>query len=333
MPRIVGTGLVALDLIVEHDDTGSRTSASGGGTCGNVLAILARMGWQARWLGSLDASEASQAVGQDLSAAGVHVAGGGARSPVAIFAHHVRRLLDRPSEHWFSTECPCCQRALPRYTRPMDTWLRQQAAAVERCDVFFADRLSAATVELAAHARRSGAIVVYEPSAASDAPWIEAMLDVADVVKYSHERAHALSAHRAERPAVLWIETHGRRGVRWSRPARDAADHHLPAVPGVKVRDACGAGDWFTSALLHQLGECRAAPSTLSTERLQAMLARASQVAAWSCGFLGARGALYDAAPDAVGREFGLTGFNLAAAVPRPAPPRCQQHASAAGPR
>lgn len=333
MPRIVGTGLVALDLIVEHDEAGTRTSASGGGTCGNVLAILARLGWQAQWLGGLGASDLELTVGRDLAAAGVDVAGAGAWTPVAAFAHHVRRLLDHSSEHWFSTDCPCCQRALPRYARPADRWLRRHAGAVERCDVFFADRLSAATLELAVAARRTGALIVYEPSVASDAPWIEPMLELADVVKYSHERADALGAHRAGRRDVLWIETHGRHGVRWSRRGREGAMHHVDAVPGVTVRDACGAGDWFTSALLHQLGHCARPPAALATERVQAMLVQASQVAAWSCGFLGARGALYDAAPDALGRELGLSGFGLGAGVARPVPPPCLERAGAPSPR
>lgn len=328
MPRIVGTGLVALDLIVEHGTSGRRTSTSGGGTCGNVLAILASLGWQAQWLGALGPSEVARAVGDDLAAAGVGVSGHDAAATVAVFAHHVRQTPGTAAEHWFATECPSCQRAMPRYVRPADSWLSRLASEVDQCDVFFADRLTQATVDLAARAREAGALVVYEPSAASDAPWMSAMFQLANVVKYSRERAHALAAFRTDRKDLLWIETCGSQGMRWSRRGSEGEMHALPAVTNLSIRDSGGAGDWFTGAFLYQLARLTRAPATLPIETLRQILGTASRVAAWSCGYLGARGMLYDGGLDQVGASLGASGTASRTAPPRPLAPSCVEHRS-----
>jgi len=44
-PTAWGIGLIALDLILDGGDPKPRLSA--GGTCGNVMAILSRLGWNA----------------------------------------------------------------------------------------------------------------------------------------------------------------------------------------------------------------------------------------------------------------------------------------------
>lgn len=328
MPHIFGAGLVALDLIVEHRPSGRKLSASGGGTCGNVLAILAHMGWSASWLGTVGSSGAGHVVRTEMERAGVrlHPVAECDSSPAPVFAHHVH-LSDSGEllHHWFSNECPHCARVLPRYARPSDSWLRSQAHEVERADIFFVDRLSAAVVELAASAHNNGALVVYEPSSTSDLPWLEDMLVIADVVKYSHDRVAALGdawsrskAHRA-----LWIETRGRQGLRWSRSDESDRTRVLPSVRNPHAVDACGAGDWFTSALLFGLTQSKSKPVDLDDDRLTQVLEGASRLAAWSCGFLGARGGLYEAPARAIFEQLRVTPSLFARArssLPRPVP-------------
>lgn len=298
MPHVVGTGLVAFDLIVEHRPNGRTLSASGGGTCGNVLAILAQLDWTASWLGAIEASATGNAVRAEMELAGVNLNAVAEcdSMPAPIFVHHVQWSdADEPLQHWFSNECPRCSHELPRYSRPSDEWIRRQAHQVERADVFFVDRLSAGIVDLARKAQRNGALIVYEPSVASDAPWLDEMLTLADVVKFSHDRLAALGGMQIRRVSTLWIETRGTEGLRWSRGSDFGRLSTLPRVHNPRAVDACGAGDWFTSALLFGLAHAGARPSDLCDGRLTEILEAASRVAAWSCGFLGARGALYEA--------------------------------------
>ena len=44
VPVVAGTGLVALDVVINHA-TGSPQKVFAGGTCGNVLTILSYLGW------------------------------------------------------------------------------------------------------------------------------------------------------------------------------------------------------------------------------------------------------------------------------------------------
>ncbi len=328
MPHIFGTGLVALDLIVEHRSSGRTLSASGGGTCGNVLAILAHMGWDASWLGTVDSSGAAHVVRAEMQRAGVglHSVAECDSSPAPVFAHHVRwsetgELL----HHWFSNECPHCARTLPRYARPADTWLRSQARQVARADIFFVDRLSAGAVELAAFARKNGALIVYEPSVTSDSPWLEDMLAIVDVVKYSHDRITALGDIWRERKAhrALWIETRGQQGLRWSRSDECDRVRMLPSVRNPHAIDACGAGDWFTSALLFGLVQSKTNPVDLGDSQLTQILESASRLAAWSCSFLGARGGLYEAPAKAIFEQLWVAPSMSArerSPLPRPVP-------------
>lgn len=300
MPHIFGTGLVALDLIVEHRPGGQTLSASGGGTCGNVLAILAHMGWTSSWLGAVEPSAAGYILRTEMQNAGVDL-GTVAEcnsSPVPIFAHHVRRSdSDELLHHWFSNECPYCTKALPKYSSPTDSWLRSQSHHLDQADIFFVDRLSAGTLDLAAHAHQNGALVVYEPSVSSDAPWIDDMLTIADIVKYSHDRIAALGENWRTSTAIraLCIETRGREGLRWSRGNQIGDFGVLPSVRNPLAIDACGAGDWFTSAFLFGVAKSKTKPSDLGESELTKVLEAASRLAAWSCGYLGARGGLYDA--------------------------------------
>lgn len=300
MPRLVGTGLLALDLIVQHDADGQRLSASGGGTCGNVLAILARLGWESSWLGAMGPSAPGCMLIEEMQRGGVQTHTSPDDAPAPIFAHHIRTCADGHTSHWFSDACPVCARRLPRYSRPSDSWLRNQAHLVQSADVFFVDRLSAGALDLARVAHERGALVVYEPSSASDAPWMTEMIAIADVVKFSSDRASALRGHTPPNERALWVETRGRDGLRWSL-GRVGAHHTVtPAVRNSKAVDACGAGDWLTSALLFGLAHTQKRPEDLTFAQLAALMRQASSVAAWSCGFLGARGGLYDAPVHAI---------------------------------
>ncbi|KAF1710164.1 PfkB family carbohydrate kinase [Pseudoxanthomonas sacheonensis] len=295
MPHIVGTGLLALDVIVQRNGASVSYSASGGGTCGNVLTILARMGWQSSWLGAMDDSSIARLIRHEMESAGVclHSTPSDDAPPTPVFAHHIDVDAHGHARHWFSDSCPHCGRKFPHYQRPADTWLTNQVAHVRRADVFFADRLSDSIIELAAQAKAHGALIVYEPSASSDLPWMGQMFALADIVKHSSDRRNALEGVAAANASTLWIETLGSRGLRWSFDRN--AHHEIAAVPNPRAIDACGAGDWFTSALIFLLSGTSQKLSQLTPTQLTRVMKTASGVAAWSCSFLGARGALYDA--------------------------------------
>lgn len=297
MPRILGTGLVALDLIVEHYDTHQTLLVGGGGTCGNVLAILARAGWHAQLIGALDHSVWSDILLSDLEHLGVRTEGF-VREPDAspsLIVEHLKRSEGSAGQHWFSLVCPRCQSDWPGLRATPDAVVRRSTAAGIGQDIVFVDRLSDGVMELVHKAKSEGSRIVYEPSSKNDRPWVGDMLALADIVKYSSERADALGVSEAAITADLVIVTDGAQGVRWRLNGPTGYWRHRPATPASIIVDTCGAGDWFTAGLLLTLFE----PSSHSEPHLieqtvSEAINRASGLAAWSCGFVGARGALYD---------------------------------------
>jgi fructokinase len=306
MPRILGTGLVALDLIVEHYETDQRLLVGGGGTCGNVLAILARTGWQSSLIGAFDDSAWSQIMRDDLRQAGVELHGvmreESARPSLVV--EHLERSGASAGRHWFSFVCPRCSGAWPGLRAAPDAAVRRGVPSATGQDVLFVDRLSEAVLDLAKVAKEQGSAVVYEPSSKADRPWLGDMLRLADVVKYSDERAGALDVSAEHIAAPLVVVTSGVQGSAWRFGGRGASWHHQPSQLATRLVDTCGAGDWFTAGLIHALfGGPRHLTADMTPDGVEFAVAGASTLAAWSCGFVGARGALYDADADELVRQ------------------------------
>lgn len=290
-PRIFSVGLIALDVlrVADHPE---RASFRAGGTAGNVAAILSTLGWPARAAGPADHSMASSLLLDDLRRCGVEYhALEGACVPVIV------EELDVHAQHRFVFDCPVCGRELPRYHRDAHAAGMEAHANDAAVDVFFADRLSDEIIALANAARHQGAFVVYEPSDPADAPWAEAMFGLADMVKYSADRAPALPWLQAG--DYLEVRTSGAQGLQWRWPGKAMAQwRSMAAVQAPRVVDTCGAGDWLTAGILIGLLEPMARlEEPPAPPALDEILRCAQLLAAWSTGYAGARGALYESGP------------------------------------
>lgn len=291
-PRILSTGLVALDVLRIVRDPG-RTSFRAGGTAGNVASILGALGWRSTVAGPTDESTAYRLMLEDLRRCRVRYLGTHHASVPVIVEE-----LHECATHRFAFECPICGKALPRYRRVEDSEGCNREHWNQDVDVFFADRLSDRILDSAIRAHRRGACIVYEPSDPADAPWVTKMLALAHMVKYSADRAGELPW--SIEGDFLEIRTQGARGLDWRWGAGGTRDwRSMAAVTASRVVDTCGAGDWLTSGILIGLIERvplhRAVSGSLA--RVERILRTAQQLAAWSCGYAGARGALYESGP------------------------------------
>lgn len=290
-PRVLSMGLVALDVLCIAQEP-ERTSFRAGGTAGNVAAILGALGWPATLAGPAEESLAYELMLNDLTRCGVEY-----REMHRAAVPVIVEELEHYARHSFTFDCPACGKALPRYHRTYRADASSWVCEDVHTDVFFADRLSDEILELAQSARRSNAFIVYEPSDPSDAPWAPAMLALADMVKYSDERADGLSW--LSDGDHLEVRTKGAAGLQW-RWARHEIHQwqSMASIHVANVVDTCGAGDWLTSGILIGLlerGDTRATWSGVTA--MEQVLRRAQQLAAWSCGYAGARGALYESGP------------------------------------
>src|SRR6266516_4520033 len=69
-PTAIGTGLIALDVVL-NERRNERPRLWTGGTCGNVLTIMAFLGWNAVPVSRLGSDAASRLIRRDMRRWGV----------------------------------------------------------------------------------------------------------------------------------------------------------------------------------------------------------------------------------------------------------------------
>jgi sugar/nucleoside kinase (ribokinase family) len=297
IPSIVGTGFIALDVLITYENP-DQPSFSTGGTCGNILAILGYLGWSSVAISRLAKDFAGDWILKDLQRWGVNLLFA-QLAPQAATPIVIQRNID-PREgksHRFVWTCPHCGAWLPRYralTRESVTAIRNK---VDVPKVFFTDRVSPAAIEMARQYGSRGAIVYFEPSGIGDEKLFQRMLDVTHVVKYSEERMGHYDWTRKNSSLLLQIETLGSDGVRFKSclpQARFLGWQRIDAFEIANFRDSSGSGDWFTAGLLHSVGAGGLQGlRDITTPTLNQSIRFAQALAAWNCAFAGARGAMY----------------------------------------
>jgi fructokinase len=295
----VGTGFIALDIIrstVDEFTTIERRHA--GGTCANVLAILAYFGLRAFAIGRIGADAAGAELLDDLRRHRVDVSfideELGQRTPV-VFQESLVDARGR-ARHRFSRTCPACGTTMPGYRPLLATKVSQVARALMPHDIFFFDRVARGPLELARRSRENGALVMFEPSGVKDKNLFAECLRVSHILKYSHERLNGIEALTDEARVPLEIETRGAEGLRFRIHSSDCRHvwRSLPAFSVPTFRDSAGSGDWATAGLLTQIvaGEN---PITLLRDHtvVSDALSFGQALASINCSYDGARGLAY----------------------------------------
>jgi sugar/nucleoside kinase (ribokinase family) len=293
---VVGTGLIALDVVIA-DGNKADPLLCAGGTCGNVLIALAYLGWDAFPIARLRDDAASKRIREDLSAWGVKLdfvtQSDTGSTPVVI--QHIHSA-ESGRTHSYSRKCPACGAWLPWYKAVLANTVPELTPRLPKMDVFYFDRTSRGAIDLAQSARAAGALIFFEPSAESDANHLKEALELAHIVKVASDRLKSNEALLSAKSPNLIIETMGSRGLRYSSSLRSERRiwKTLPPYKIDAVRDSSGAGDWCTAAIISSLG--RLGPSGLKNvhqDVIQSALELGQAMAAWTCQYDGARGGMY----------------------------------------
>src|SRR5260370_12008812 len=154
--RIVAAGFCALDIVFGLDDPAPRFYA--GGTCGNVAAGLAFLGWETTPVARLAHDVAGEFVRQDLERWGVDTSFLGlslsAATPIVLEKIHLSK--NGVPRHRFLWNCPDCSSYFPPFKPVLRTQVEDLKTKLGCPDIFYADRVSRSAIELARHFRDEG---------------------------------------------------------------------------------------------------------------------------------------------------------------------------------
>lgn len=293
-----GAGLITLDIIIQQQD-GPSVAHAAGGTCGNVIAALAYLGWGTTPVGRLGDDAAGSAIRHEFSRLGVS-ARQLTRESALDSARIVQFIVERRNgiRHRFRFSCPTCGTSFSRFRPPTLEQAEAVLAKTEAPDVFFFDRVSAAILAMASEFRKRGTLIYFEPSGVGRPAEFMKALAVAHVVKYSTDRMHGVpTALRTLKGQRLEIETQGAQGLRfrWLGDGAAKSWHMQPAFKVRTLRDAAGAGDWCTAGFLYQLDWKKGREfAEVTKDELSPALMFGQALAALNCQHVGARGATFD---------------------------------------
>ena len=300
---VVGTGFLPLDLVY-RDDNPSLLKAFAGGTCGNVLSVLGFLGWTSYPIARHDRSNISDLIRQDLSLWNVK-SDFLSQDPVALPPVVIQRVFIKPrgmKTHSFSWNCPGCGAHLPSFKPVLAKSVAELAPNLPDAAIFFFDRVSRASLDLAKSMAAKGTVLVFEPSMIGDPKLFAEAFSISHIVKYSQERIADIREVTDARSPHLEIETLGSAGLRYRRAGSKWKE--LEPFQPRKVVDTSGAGDWCTAGVIHAL--CQDGSASFLKAKLpdlQVALRLGQAMGAWACGFEGARSGMYGVTFDAWRRQ------------------------------
>lgn len=290
---IIGTGIFNLDIIVKREYPqwpemrpfeDKVVLEEVGGTCGNVMSILAWMGWNVRPIACLDDSPEGLKITEDLIRYGcdcqyvTNTPGGG--TTILRCTHK----LDKEGKHTMSVRA-----GSPGGSRfPKRHFLRARDEAqifldqlIEMPSVFFFDDPAAGNRLLAKVLKERGAMVYFEPSKVATNADFDAV-KASDIIKFSDENVPDVSFVEDFR-GKLFIQTMGPKGVRYKY--RSQPWEVVKALPIQIVVDTEGAGDCFTATFINAIAE-----SGLTSSSITCAISTAMANASRSVGYFGSKG-------------------------------------------
>lgn len=287
--RVVGTGLVALDVLVCEETP--KNPPSLGGSAGNVLAILAYLGWSAVPVAKLGKDLAALQISSEFESlnADTRFILQDETSPTPIVYQWPG---DSVTTHRFSFHCPSC--GTKRGFVPADgdaTFCVSVLENIKTTDVFYFDRVTPWALTLAEAYRSRNALVVFEPSTICvDREAFQKAIDTCNVLKYADDRIRELETF--DRNLVdVEIRTEGAKGLRFTLASENKSLwHSLRALYVPEISDTAGAGDWCTSGFLHYLKTKKTGLQEASSLELANALRFGQILAALNCMQPGARG-------------------------------------------
>lgn len=289
-----GTGLVALDVVMSSNIE-RPTQLLAGGSCGNVLTILAFMGWDSYPIARLSNNVASEILAQDLNKWKVkeELLTFTKDGSTPIIIHRILKDKHGLSKHRFEFKNPEDGRYLPSYKPCLSKSVNDILQKSPIPKVFYFDRINRASIELAKGYRDVGAMIFFEPSSIKDEKGFRECLEVSDIVKFSEDRIPNYSLTFPKGQASIEIQTMGDKGLKYRRK-NSSKWVELKGYSIENVIDTAGAGDWCTAGIIFDFFSNSYSFKSVSDIQLENSLKFGQILSAINCTFEGARGLMYN---------------------------------------
>jgi fructokinase len=296
-PICIGAGLVALDVVINGDPS-VPLKLYAGGSCGNVLAILAFFDWDVFPVARLKKNDASTALLTDLRYWNVNTSliSQTSDGSTPIIIERIKKDKNGNSIHTFQFRNPENGDWLPSYKPVLASGVKSLTEWSPIPSVFYFDRVNRSSIDLAKYYKKNGAIIFFEPSSIKESKQFEECLNIADIIKFSNDRIRDYGTLYPNQRVPLEIETLGKEGLRY-RFSHILESKEWTMVPSYKISyvvDAAGSGDWFSAGIISKI----AANGTNGFKNCNGgIILKALQfgqaLGALNCFFEGARGSMY----------------------------------------
>ena len=262
-----------------------------GGTCGNVMCMLSRLGWDARPQVKLIDDQNGLKLADSLKSFGcdtrhVSFSPNGGFSGLAC-THRRNRTT---GEHELGLKGFGPNGSM--FRKITELRARDEAPAflvnlTETPDVYFFDHSEAGPRLIAKELQQLGTIIYYECENSRDINKFIKSVEVADIVKFSDENVPDVS-FCSNHKNKLFIQTQGAKGVQFK--LCDGEWKHIPAVPIKNVVDWEGCGDTITAVFINELGKLGLPKiSEMTEDQVLSALRIASEKAALCTQYYGAK--------------------------------------------
>jgi sugar/nucleoside kinase (ribokinase family) len=296
-PICIGTGLVALDVVINGNPS-VPLKLYAGGSCGNVITILSFLNWNTFPVARLKSNEASNKLLADLIEWKVNTSlitqTSDGSTPIII--ERIKKDKNGNSIHTFQFRNPENGEWLPSYKPVLSSEVKFIILKSLIPNVFYFDRVNRSSIELAKYYKGNGAIIFFEPSSMKDNKQFEECLNIADIIKFSNDRIKGYTTKYPDQRVPLEIETLGKDGLMY-RYSHQLDSQKWTFVPGYKISyvvDAAGSGDWFSAGLISKIATDGVKGFKNCNEKsLLKALQFGQSLGALNCFFDGARGLMY----------------------------------------
>lgn len=294
--KIVGAGFSGLDIIKAEYDY-----ILPGGTCANVLTVLASMGWSASLLKAHYDDPWNSYVNSSLNKIGVEIV------EYKNSQYAVPRVIQVNTAgcHFYYTVCPKCNKKLLLIDLPTKNITKRIESEIKESNFLFYDRISSGIKSMIDIASSNSVWAFYEPNSSRSYRQLCNNAAAADIVKFSAERISLKigTTLKEELSSInhktkLIITTLGNKGVAYTLKDENhqfSEWYSIDAVSIANTGDTSGAGDWLTAGFINAFSEYYPnVTSKISHKNVLESMQNGVQASKKGCEYLGALGGVLE---------------------------------------